>query len=189
MTSTEQATPGYAVEPPRKSRKWVWIIGGVILGAVVLGTCVKGVVTGFSALSERSDATVALVEEFLNDGIPGEGDPTYSRRANVKDEAVDNLQRLVTLYGPVSDVEGGLCNVVTRSGVGNGPNGTFATCEVTFETESSPGMASIVWTREDETWKVYSFSVHYTDQTLLLDKAEKGAEMDTEEEAETASGD
>ena len=185
-----QDTPEYvAAPPPKKSRKMYWIIGGIVLVLVLLGTCIKGGVDAYSALSERSDATVELVETFLNDGIPGPADPIHSRRSNVTDEAVSNVQRMVTLYGRVSDVEGGLCNIVSKTGIGNGPNGTFATCNVTFKSEHSPGKATVVWIREDETWKVYAFNVNYDDQSVLLDRAEKGAELEAEEAAETADGD
>lgn len=194
MTQTPEAPLGYAQQPPKKSRAWMWIVGSLVLAAVVLGTCVKGAMTGFSAMSDRAAASKEMTSQFLKEGLLPADDPIYSRRAGVTPEAVEQLNRLVRQFGALEEVSDAVCGVRTAANTDPSKAGTFATCNLTAQTEFSPATVVLIWVREDESWKIYAFNVNYTDQSILLDRAEQARQPAEAEETEdvvdeTASGD
>lgn len=183
MAQTPNEVPDYSAPKPKTSRKLYWIVGGVVLGLILLGTCVRAGVSAFSAVAERMTATHDIAQTFLTDGLPAADDSIYARRAGVTPEAVDQLNRLIKMFGKLESVGTAACTVQSVANTNPAKAGTFANCSLTAKAEFSPAHVAVVWVREDKIWKIYAFNVQYTDQSVLLDKAERA-----DEAAEEAAG-
>lgn len=167
-------TPPYAQTAPQgKSRKRWWIAGILLIVAVLLGTCIKGGMDLFAAVSARNAATEDFARRALTDGLPAADDPVYSRRAGVTQEAVDAADRYMQQFGAVSDFSGAMCSMVTSANSNPAESGTFGNCTMTAMSEHSPVNIFVRWVREDELWKIFQFKADFTDQTVLLEKAEE----------------
>lgn len=175
-------TPAYAqAAPQRKSRKLWWIVGGLVLVAVLLGTCVKGGMDLFAAVTARNAATEEFARKALTDGLPAADDPVYARRAGVTQEAVDSSTRYMKQFGAASEFSGATCSMQTLANSNPAESGTFGNCSMTAMSEHSPVNIFVRWVREDEQWKIFHFNASYTDQTVLVEKAEELDRQATEE--------
>ena len=190
MSDTTGPQPYEQSRPPRKSRKVFWIVGGLVIATVLLGTCINGGVKAFQAVSARSEATDKLVRQYFADGLPAATDPIYSRRIEITQKAVDDTNRYIRQYGAVSEFSDAACNVRSAANTDAAKSGTFADCTLTVVSEHSPGVVSVQWVREDEMWKIIGMNVTYSDQRVLLDKAEQAdakSEAAAEPETDTAA--
>lgn len=187
MSDTAGLQPYEQSPKPRKSRKVFWIVGGLILVAVGLGTCIKGGIGLFEVVADRNEATESLVRVWLSDGLPDAADPIYAQRGNISQDMIENASRYIRQYGEVSEFSAAGCNVRKAANIDSSQSGTFADCGMTVVSEHSPGVVQVQWVKEDETWKVLGFNVAYSDQSVLLDKAERADEMRTEEAPEAAA--
>lgn len=167
-------TPAYAqAAPQRKSRKVWWIAGILLVVAVLLGTCVKGGMDLFAAVTARNAATEEFARQVLTEGLPPADDAVYARRAGVTQEAVDASNRYMQQFGAVSDFSGAMCSMQTLANSNPAESGTFGNCSMTATAEHSPVNIFVRWVREDELWKIFHFTASYTDQTVLIEKAEE----------------
>ncbi|MDP3459344.1 MAG: hypothetical protein Q8S09_08730 [Hyphomonas sp.] len=173
MRNTPDVPPYADAAPQRKSRRGWWILGGLGLAAVLLGMCVKGGVDLFAAIGERSAASVAIAKQFTASGLPTASDPIYSRRSGVNDDAVEKVNRLIAQFGSVSDFTDASCTLNSAANTNATESGTFANCALSANSDLSPVDITVRWIREDEAWKLLAFNLNYTDQSLLLDKAEE----------------
>lgn len=173
MTETSDPRPYEQIPPPRKSRRVWWILGGLALVLILLGTCIKGGIDAFGAINARSQATTELAKDFMANGLAAADDPIYSRRAGVTPEAVENLNRLIGQYGKTSAFTSPTCGMVSSANINAAASGTFSTCTLSAKAELSPVDITVQWVREDETWKLLGFQINYTDNTVLLEKAER----------------
>tara|TARA_R110002020_G_scaffold83397_2_gene207207 strand:+ start:112357 stop:112947 length:591 start_codon:yes stop_codon:yes gene_type:complete len=185
MTDTAGPKPYEQSPEPRKSRKVYWIVGSLILAAVVLGTCVNGGIKAFKAVSARSAATDEIVRQFMADGLPPASDPIYSRRIEITQKAVDDTDRYIRQYGAVTEFSSPNCTIRSAANTDAAKSGTFADCAMSVVSEESPGRVTVQWVREDDAWKIIGFNVTYSDQSVLLDKAEQADKIlpDTPEAA------
>ena len=167
MTDTAGPKPYEQSPEPRKSRKVYWIVGSLILAAIVLGTCVNGGIKAFKAVSARSAATDEIVRQFMADGLPPASD------------------RYIRQYGAVTEFSSPNCTIRSAANTDAAKSGTFADCAMSVVSEESPGRVTVQWVREDEAWKIIGFNVTYSDQSVLLDKAEQADKIlpDTSEAA------
>ncbi|MBU1287091.1 MAG: hypothetical protein KJ871_05135 [Alphaproteobacteria bacterium] len=177
MTEAAGSKPYEQSPEPRKSRKVYWIVGSLILSAIVLGTCINGGMKAYKAVSARNTATDALVRQFLTDGLPPATDPIYSRRIEITQKAVDDTDRYIRLYGAVTEYGAPGCTVRSAANTEAAKSGTFGDCAMSVVSEKSPGRVTVQWVREDDDWKVIGFNVAYSDQSVLLDKAEQADEF------------
>jgi hypothetical protein len=167
-------TPAYAqAAPQRKSRRKWWIAGSLVVVAVLLGTCIKGGMDLFAAVSARTKATENLVRSAMKDGLPSTDDPVYARRAGVTQEAIDTTNRYMKQFGRVSGFSDAVCEIVSAANTDPVQSGTFGNCSMTATAERSPVVIEVRWVREDEAWKLLFFNAGFTDQTVLLEKAEE----------------
>lgn len=177
MTDTAGPKPYEQSPEPRKSRKVYWIVGSLILAAIVLGTCVNGGMKAFKAVSARSAATDEIVRQFMADGLPPASDPIYSRRIEITQKAVDDTNRYIRQYGAVTEFSPPNCTVRSAANTDAAKSGTFADCAMSVVSEESPGRVTVQWMREEEVWKIIGFNVAYSDQSVLLDKAEQADKL------------
>ena len=90
----------------------------------------------------------------------------------------------------MSEFSDAACNVRSAANTDAAKSGTFADCTLTVVSEHSPGVVSVQWVREDEMWKIIGMNVTYSDQRVLLDKAEQAdakSEAAAEPETDTAA--
>jgi len=174
MTDNKPGAADYQYAPPkRKSYKVWWIVGGVVLALILLGSCVRGGVSLYQAIGERLEATRDLAERVMEDGLPPVGDPIYSRRLEVTQTDVDKMNRYIRHFGQVTEYGEPGCNMRSTADINKEKSGTFADCALTIEAEKSPGVVTINWVKDDEDWKVWGIHVRFSDQTVLLDKADQ----------------
>ena len=163
-----QEKPGCAGRVPGRLRRLFRIAGGLSLAALALvpAACARrGEVTLPPEASDRlDDATQALTEAFLMEGIPSASDPVYSRRGSVSPEVIRSVRQDVSVHGRVSGVDAGWCVVFSGT----------ATCKAKFAAEAAPGTAFVLWAKEGRTWKVASFRVAYEGQRILVEGASGG---------------
>ncbi len=184
MTDAPQPQPSYAiVEKPKKGIP-LWVFGLIALAFIGLGTCIFNGVKLFGAIGERSEASVEVSKAFLTDGMPAADDPIYSRRMDLTQEKVDNINRFFAQFGPVSEYSVPNCTMNTTANTDAAKSGTFATCVLQIQAEHSPGTVTVTWVREDETWKLGGFYVNFHDNSVLMDKAEKLDALEAAGEAE-----
>lgn len=184
MTDSGDAQPYEQTARPRKSRR-IWWIGGIgLLLIVLLGTCVRGGIDLFKAVSARNAATEELAHRFLTEGLPPADDPIYARRAGVSQDSLDALSRFVRQFGKVSDFSPATCNIVSSANSNPALSGTFGNCSLTAQAEHSPVIISVTWVQEDEIWKLLNFHANFTDNSVLIEKAERLDQIATEEQAE-----
>lgn len=181
--SEPDATQPYEQTPaPRKSRRLWWILGGGALLLYVLGSCVKGGIDLYKAVTARNAATEMLAQRFMAEGLPSADDPVYARRAGVDQASLDSLNRFMKQFGKVSEFTPASCNIVSSANADPAQSGTFANCTLAAKAELSPVTIAVRWVREDETWKLLDFQTHFTDNTVLIDKAEKLDRIEAGEE-------
>jgi hypothetical protein len=167
-------TPAYAQAAPQRKSRRKWWIAGILLGVVVLlGTCIKGGMDLFAALGARTEATEEFVRKAMKDGLPPADDPIYARRAGVTQEQVDASNRYVKQFGAVSDFSAAVCQINSSANIDPTQSGTFGDCSMTASSEHSPVNIYVGWVREDEVWKIFRFDASFTDQTVLIEKAEE----------------
>jgi hypothetical protein len=183
MTDTPQPEPAYATPQPRKKGTPLWVFALIALAVLGLGTCVYKGVQAFGALSERGEASVELAKTFLTDGMANADDPIYSRRIEITQENIDQLNRFFPQFGAVSDYSDAACNMQSVANTDASKSGTFTTCTLRIEAEASPGTVTVTWVREDEMWKLFGFFVNYDSNAVLMEKAEKLDALEAEREA------
>lgn len=186
MSEPDTTQPYEQTPAPRKSRRLWWIIGGGALLLYVLGSCVKGGIDLYKAVTARNAATEMLAQRFMDEGLPPADDPVYARRAGVEQGSLDSLNRFMKQFGKVSEFTPASCNIVTSAHSDPAQSGTFANCTLAAKAELSPVTIAVRWVREDETWKLLDFQTHFTDNTVLIDKAEKLDRLEAGEEAPEA---
>ncbi|KCZ54326.1 hypothetical protein HY29_14920 [Hyphomonas beringensis] len=173
MTENKPGAADYQYAPPeRKSRKLWWIVGGIVLALVLLGTCVRGGVSLFQALSDRSEASRDFAERVMEEGVPPPDDPIYSRRLDVTQAEIDEVDRYIRSFGQVTEYGVPGCNMRTSADIDKDKSGTFADCTLTIETEQSPGIVTIDWVKDDAVWKVLGLNVWFSDESVLADQAD-----------------
>ncbi|WP_146617158.1 hypothetical protein [Hyphomonas pacifica] len=190
MTDNKPGAADYQYAPPkRKSYKVWWIVGGVVLALILLGTCVRGGVSLYQAISERSEATRDLAERVMEDGLPPAGDPIYSHRVTAAQADIDKATRYIQHFGQVTEYGDPGCNMRSTADINKEKPSTFADCALTIEAEQSPGVVTVNWVKDNEDWKVWGIYVRFSDQSVLLDKADQAdtqaEEPSTPEETHT----
>jgi hypothetical protein len=174
MTANEPGSADYQHIPPkRKSRTLWWVLGGGLLALLVLGTCINSGVKAFKALGARGDASREMAKRLLEDGFPNVGDPIYSSRVSATQEQVDKINRYIGHFGRVTEYGEPQCTLRSAANMDKSKSGTFADCVLAIQAEHSPGRVTINWVRESEEWKLFGAHVTFTDQSVLLDKAEQ----------------
>lgn len=170
---------GQAMVKKRRVPVWVWVVGGLCIGALLLGSCVMGGVKLFQSLDERGQASKALAEQVMvNHAVPDSSDPIWLPAVSGQegfDEEITKVNKLYAKFGAVTEVAEPSCSINSYAGTEQ-ENGTFATCTMSFVSEKSPGTVIVKWKSKDDEWKLYGFRANFSDMAALIEDEEDETE-------------
>ncbi len=161
---TEQQTqPAFGYREPKKqkgSKRW-WILALVALGILGLGTCSWTFYGLFQQMLDRQAATTEFMQDVYTNGIPAADSEVYHPDGQITQSAIDGVKDLAQPYGTPIEIGSPSCTVRVSANTTASENGSFADCTAMIEYSVSSGRFDTYWKKQDETWKVLGFYLHF----------------------------